>query len=165
MSHSAAGSFDEKLSQEAEDTSRHRPWRSCRGHAKAPWSFWEIALMVAGFVVFWPVGLVILFWKLKKGELWQGSSTGVAPWSKWQGRDWSGRDLSSWRPRGGFGPSTGNSAFEDYKTRELERLERERQRLFEEQKAFGEFMERLKRARDQEEFDRFMSERRQGPAA
>ncbi len=116
--------------------------------------------MVTGFIVFWPVGLVILIWKLKKGELWRGSAAGEAPWAKWQGTDWQ-----SWRERRGFGGSSGNSAFEDYKTRELERLERERQRLFEEQKAFGEFLERLKRARDQEEFDRFMSERRQQPSA
>lgn len=163
MSHSATGGFDERYTSEAapENGERRRHWR-CGGHAKAPWSFWEVAVMVAGFVVFWPVGLVILFWKLKKGELWRGSATAQAPWSKWQG---GGGDWQSWRQRRGFGASSGNSAFEDYKSRELDRLEKERQRLFEEQKAFGEFMDRLKRARDQQEFDRFMSERRQDPAA
>jgi hypothetical protein len=160
MSHSATGGFDEAYANQAaaDDGSQRRHWR-CGSQARAPWSFWEIALMVTGFVVFWPVGLVILFWKLKKGELWRGSSTAQAPWSKWQGGDWQ-----SWRQRGGFAASSGNSAFEDYKSRELDRLEKERQRLFEEQKAFGEFMDRLKRAKDQEEFDRFMSERRQDPA-
>ena len=49
--------------------------------------------------------------------------------------------------------SSGNSAFDSYRDETLRRLE-------EEQRAFGEFMERLKRARDQEEFERFMSERR-----
>ena len=30
--------------------------------------------MVAGFVVFWPLGLVALFLKWKNGEMWRGSS-------------------------------------------------------------------------------------------
>jgi len=49
--------------------------------------------------------------------------------------------------------TSGNSAFDAYREETLKRLE-------EEQKAFGDFMERLKRARDQEEFERFMAERR-----
>ena len=49
--------------------------------------------------------------------------------------------------------SSGNSAFDSYRDETLKRLE-------EEQRAFGDFMERLKRARDREEFERFMAERR-----
>lgn len=41
--------------------------------------------------------------------------------------------------------SSGNAAFDQFRDETLRRLE-------EEQKGFGEFMERLKRARDQEEF-------------
>jgi hypothetical protein len=43
-------------------------------------------------------------------------------------------------------------------------MEQIRRRLSEEQKAFGEFLDRLKRAKDQEEFDRFMAERQAPPA-
>ena len=50
-------------------------------------------------------------------------------------------------------------AFDEYKAGELERLERERQRLAEEQKAFGDFLDELKRKQDREEFDRFMASR------
>ncbi len=49
--------------------------------------------------------------------------------------------------------SSGNVAFDAYREETLRRLE-------EEQRAFGAFMERLKRARDREEFERFMDERR-----
>lgn len=49
--------------------------------------------------------------------------------------------------------SSGNAAFDQYREETIRRLE-------EEQGAFGDFMERLKRARDQEEFERFMNERR-----
>ncbi|PKQ02859.1 MAG: hypothetical protein CVT72_16255, partial [Alphaproteobacteria bacterium HGW-Alphaproteobacteria-11] len=54
--------------------------------------------------------------------------------------------------------SSGNTAFDSYRDEALKRLE-------EEQKAFGEFMERLRRAKDQTEFDQFMSERRTGDGA
>ena len=53
--------------------------------------------------------------------------------------------------------SSGNAAFDAYRDETLKRLE-------EEQRAFGDFMERLKRARDQEEFERFMAERRSNAA-
>jgi hypothetical protein len=42
----------------------------------------------------------------------------------------------------------------------LRRLDEERRMLEEEQKAFREFVEKLRRAKDQDEFDRFMAERR-----
>jgi hypothetical protein len=124
------------------------------------WSFWEIALIVAAFIVFWPLGLIALFWKLAKGELWTGSSQSVAPWSRFKGQD-----IKRWAFRDELTPTSGNSAFDAYKAQELERLEQERRRLAEEQRAFGVFLDRLKKAKDQEEFDRFMSERRQPPTA
>ena len=57
--------------------------------------------------------------------------------------------------------SSGNRAFDEYRTETLRRLE-------EEQREFKEFLERLRFAKDRAEFDQFMSERRtrsqdQGP--
>jgi hypothetical protein len=76
-----------------------------------------------------------------------------APWARWQG-------LNSHRLRhDGAGHHAGNAAFEAYKARELEKLDEMRRKLIEEERAFGEFLARLKRAKDQEEFDRFMAER------
>ena len=49
--------------------------------------------------------------------------------------------------------SSGNRAFDDYRDGELRRLE-------EEGREFRAFLERLRRARDKEEFDRFMAENR-----
>jgi hypothetical protein len=144
------------MSQSASGTIEHsgegERRRGCAG--KGRWSGWEIAAIVLGFVIFWPVGLIALFWKLFKGELWPGSRDGNAPWAKWQGFD-----VNKWRWQDGFRTHSGNSAFEAYKTRELEKLEQLRRKLAEDQKAFGEFVERVKRAKDQEEFDRFMAER------
>lgn len=65
-------------------------------------------------------------------------------------KDWVSDKVSGASASAG---SSGNAAFDDYRDETMRRLE-------EEQRAFGDFMERLKRARDQEEFERFMSERR-----
>ena len=54
--------------------------------------------------------------------------------------------------------SSGNRAFDDYKSETLKRLE-------DEQKEFLEFIERLRKAKDKVEFDQFMAERKNRPAA
>ena len=155
MSQSTSGTFEPGYENSGSHQS-HR--RGCRWGGKS-WSFWEIGLIVAAFIVFWPLGVAALIWKFAKGELWPGSSQSGAPWSRFKHQD-----IKRWAWRDELSPTSGNSAFDAYKTRELERLEQERRRLADEQRAFGEFLDRLKKAKDQDEFDRFMSERRQPPA-
>jgi len=55
---------------------------------------------------------------------------------------------------------TGNAAFDEYRRAELDRLEAQRRALEEESRAFSDFVEELKRARDREQFDAFMAKRR-----
>jgi Protein of unknown function (DUF2852) len=115
-----------------------------------PWRGWEIALMVIGFVVFWPVGLAILFW-----ILWR-KREGASPPPAWLGR------LTS------VAAGSGNSAFEAWKQGEVDRLEQERRKLADAEREFAAFLDQLKRARDREEFDRFMAARAraaEGPSA
>ena len=118
---------------------RHRcgPWRGIAPHG------FEIALMVLGFVLFWPLGLAILFlifWRRSYGE---------------------GGSLPGWMSRNPafLARDSGNSAFEEWKRSELDRLEAERRRLADAQREFSEFLDRLRRAKDRDEFDRFMMER------
>ena len=111
---------------------------SWRGAAVRRFHPVEFVAMIVGFVIFWPVGLAILAWKK-----WTG--TAPAQRSALQAIELQG--------------DTGNSAFEDFKSAELARLEDERRRLVEAQAQFGDFLDRLKRARDREEFERFMTER------
>jgi hypothetical protein len=127
-------------------------------------SGWEIAAMVGGFILFFPVGLAILgylIWRKKMGE------RGFEPAAfKGEMKRWKHEMKAQWRGRGpglGFG-SSGNGAFDDYRAEVLRRLEEERRKLDDEQRAFGEFVLKLRRAKDQEEFDRFMTERNGGPA-
>jgi len=106
-----------------------------------------IALTILGFIIWWPVGLALLAFIIGSGRM-----------SCWKGRGhWhESMNPGAW---GRSGPSSGNRAFDDYRTETLRRLE-------EEQREFREYLERLRLAKDKTEFDQFMAERRnrQGPA-
>lgn len=119
------------------------------------WTPLTIALMVIGFFVFWPLGLLMLayiIWGHRVPEL-RRHFDGLK-------NDFRTEFRTEWR---GCGPRgftrSGNVAFDEYRERELKRLEEERRRLEEERREFETFMQNLRRARDQEEFDRFMRER------
>jgi hypothetical protein len=130
-----------------------------------------IALMVLGFFAWWPLGLVILAFILGSGRMscWNHRSDGH--WDSHMGRWQSkmermqekmerlrtrmerGRSGGDWW---GGARTSGNRAFDDYRTETLRRLE-------EEQREFKEFLERLRFAKDRSEFDQFMNERRNRP--
>jgi Protein of unknown function (DUF2852) len=124
----------------------------------ANWWAWHpgwIVLMVLGFVFWWPLGLAILFFTLwsRKMGCWSGHST-----ERWQAKMERVRDKMERFGQGGWGgPSSGNRAFDEYRSETLQRLE-------EEQKEFRDFLKRLRMARDKAEFDQFMAERRDRPA-
>jgi Protein of unknown function (DUF2852) len=139
----------------------------CGHKGKRKWSGVELAVIIGGFVAFWPVGLVALGIKLVKGELWAGSAHSVSPWTAYKNWQEARGDKpftfsgAHWGSHWGHGPqaSTGNAAFDAYKREQLDRLEAERRKLDDEQKAFAEHLAKLRRAKDQDEFDRFMAER------
>ncbi|HXT79979.1 MAG TPA: DUF2852 domain-containing protein [Acetobacteraceae bacterium] len=129
------------------------PWGFSRGMA--------IAATILGFILWWPIGLAILISMIWSGRMgcwgrraraefrnagWQGSPP---PWAQW--RAWC-------TGSGGERPAqtSGNRAFDEYRSETLRRLE-------EEQKEFGAFLDRLRFAKDKAEFDAFMAERRQRP--
>ena len=56
-------------------------------------------------------------------------------------------------PRSDSTPTSGNRAFDEYRTETLKRLE-------DEQREFRDFLERLRFAKDKDEFDQFMADRR-----
>jgi hypothetical protein len=121
------------------------------------WTPLTVALMVLGFVVFWPLGLAMLAY-----ILWGDHFHRMADDARAQFRSgpWGcGRSHRRGHAGpGGYGP-TGNVAFDEYRSRELERLEAERAKLEAMRTEFDEFLRELRRARDKEEFDRFMADR------
>ena len=116
-----------------------------------------IAVMVLGFILFWPVGVAILAYLLWSGRMGCGGGRN-GDMSRWQQRmaDRWDQKVERWgRDFRGFA-SSGNAAFDDYREETLRRLE-------EEQREFREFLERLRKAKDKAEFDQFMSDRRNVP--
>jgi hypothetical protein len=106
-----------------------------------------IGLMVLGFVVFWPLGLAILAFLIWSGRMGCRNGRAMRRWRE-QAEDW--RNTAWWSPPQ---RSSGNRAFDEYRTETLRRLE-------EEQREFQEFLDRLRVAKDKAEFDQFMAERR-----
>jgi hypothetical protein len=138
-------------------------WRGCA--PGEPWKAVEVLAMVLGFIVFWPIGLAILGWKIwQKKSGYQGDivSFGREKWANWW-RWGAGRWAFAANDAYGFGggtASTGNRAFDEWRAGKLARLEEEYQRLAAAEREFAEFMDYLRHARDREEFERFMNERR-----
>ncbi|HWA18174.1 MAG TPA: DUF2852 domain-containing protein [Devosia sp.] len=125
---------------------------------KPQWGPLTIALMVLGFILWWPLGLAMLAYILW-GERFGGSAEKAEAWMS-KSRAWcneqSHRHHGSY---GNWGRSSGNAAFDDYRAEQLKRLDEERKRLDEEIREFHEYMRNLHKARDREEFDRFMNQR------
>ena len=121
------------------------------------WTPATIALMVLGFVVFWPLGLAMLAYILF-GERLQAFKRDAN--EKFDGFARTCRGGGRWRNNGwGHHQASGNMAFDDWRKAELDRIEEERRKLDEMRSEFDAYMRELRRARDQEEFDRFMRER------
>jgi hypothetical protein len=120
-----------------------------------------IAVMVLGFVLFWPLGLAMLAYLLWSGRMSCGCSGHHG--RHWQNRFYGKSDRARSRVEDEVrnfsrGPSSGNRAFDDYREATLKRLE-------EEEREFREFLIKLRQAKDKVEFDQFMAERKTPPAS
>jgi Protein of unknown function (DUF2852) len=120
-----------------------------------------IALMVLAFIVFWPLGLAILAFMIWSGRMGCGFHHGSPRWQHKMERMQERMDrLRRRMERGsefwGGPPSSGNRAFDEYRSDTLRRLE-------EEQREFHDFLARLRMAKDKAEFDQFMADRRRRP--
>ena len=102
---------------------------------KPAWIF----AMVIGFIFFWPVGLALLFYMIWSNRMGCKSA---------KRRNWRNHNTGR----------TGNTAFDAYREETLKRLEEERA-------AFTGFLEQLRSAKDQAEFDQFMASRQEPQTA
>lgn len=135
-----------------------------------------VILTILGFLWWWPLGLLILAVMIAGGRFGfrrRAAFAGEGPMLDWEhGGDRFERKIARMqekiekvrdrmervRNRGAWSGSgrSGNSAFDEYRTETLKRLE-------EEQREFKDFLGRLRFAKDRAEFDQFMTERRRGP--
>lgn len=127
-----------------------------------------IALMILSFFVFFPLGLAMLAFLIWSGRMSCGNYGSNDRWSHKMARMQDKMDRMRDRAaRGGFGgfgngfwgaaPTSGNRAFDEYRSETLKRLE-------DEQREFHDFLDRLRFAKDKNEFDQFMDDRRNRPA-
>jgi hypothetical protein len=108
------------------------------------WTPLSILAVVAGFIVWWPLGLAALAY-----VLWAGPIDTLADDGARRLREAFG--TRSAPKESGMG--SGNAAFDAYKAETLRRLETE-------QAEFADYVNRLREARDREEFERFVAERK-----
>jgi hypothetical protein len=137
----------------------------CGGFAR--WRPLELVAMVLGFIVFWPIGLAIIAFKMWQKRSGYGGDVFSFAEERAQAarnacRGWGGQGAGRGARGfgGGWGPRpTGNTAFDDWRNGELARLEEERRKLEAAEREFAEHIEQLRRARDREQFEEFMRAR------
>jgi hypothetical protein len=126
----------------------------------SPWHPGWIAFTILGFIFWWPVGLALLFFTLGSRKMGCWSQDRFE--NKMQRMQYKMERMRNRMETRGFGfrgfgpPTSGNRAFDEYRMETLRRLE-------EEQVEFKDFLDRLRHAKDKEEFDQFMAQHRQRP--
>ncbi len=127
-----SAAYDAPLPAKAGWLTRAEAWLDDKG--KGAW----IAVMVLGFIFFWPVGLALLAYMIWSKRMFSKSCRA-------RGHSARRNAMAAIKP-------SGNSAFDAYKEETLHRLQSE-------QDAFEAFLERLREAKDKAEFDQFMEDR------
>lgn len=145
--------------------------RSVQESGRSPRSsvpFIAIAAIVLGFIVYWPVGLALLFL-----TIWRDRIFAYPPIRKAIDGDLPRPAKFSSSVRSAFGKRPDNSALAEYLEREQNRLKAEQQKLDELVQAFEAFKQAEREASDRRDFDEFLRAReavdndastREGPA-
>lgn len=107
-----------------------------------------ITAMVLGFVIFWPVGLALLFYILWSGRM---GCSNKRKFGRWHNTDNGNNAKGAFFNRHARSTSSGNVAFDEYRVETIKRLEQEEQE-------FRSYLEKLRHAKDKAEFDQFMGE-------
>jgi len=127
------------------DNTPNRSRRCSRGFGsgwgkRGNWSGFNIAAMVVGFVFFWPIGLVILYWIIKGNDVRTLPAAVREKWTIFSG-----------------GSRSGNVIFEEYQQTQYDRIREIKEEIRERGHRFANFREDAQRRADQEEFNRFMA--------
>lgn len=126
--------------------------RCCgRRGKRANWSGINIAAMVVGFVLFWPIGLFVLYW------IFTGRDVRDVP--RWVSQQWS-KVTGMRNGFDGFGQDGhgDNVVFDEFQQTQYDRIREIRDEIKERARRFTEFRADAKRRADKEEFNRFMAD-------
>lgn len=117
------------------------------------WTPVTIAMMIIGFMIFWPLGLAMIAYIVWGDRLDKFKSDVNAATDK--ASDMFTKGPVSFKSHA----RTGNVAFDDWREAELKRLHEERMKLDQMRAEFDDYARELRRAKDEEEFKDFMSHR------
>jgi len=129
----------------------YKSWSRCSGAfgkgvgRSAKWSGINIAAMVVGFVFFWPVGLVVLFWIMSGRQVQELPGAIREQWARMFGHDGSSAE------------AVDNVVFNEYQQTQYDRIREIKEEIKSRSTRFTEFRMNAKRRADQEEFNQFMS--------
>ena len=126
--------------------------RCCGGWGKgANWSGINIAAMVVGFVLFWPVGLFVLYWIVTGRD--------VRELPQWIHHQWSRITGMCSRDEGvSKDGRSDNVVFNEFQQTQHDRIREIREEIRERSRRFAQFRATAKRRADEEEFNRFMAD-------
>lgn len=131
------------------DSRRYRHSRhGCCGRGN--WSGLNIATMVIGFVVFWPVGLFLLYWNISGRDVRDIPGTIQDKWS-------AIFDGSFGRSKRKKDPMGENSVFEEFQQTQNDRVTEIKEEIKTRARRFRDFRSDAKRRADESEFKEFMS--------
>ncbi len=140
------------MSSSIGSTDNHAERRS-KGHCcgnwgrRGNWSGLNIAAMVVGFIIFWPVGLFLLYWIITGRSVKDLPQSLRAQWSRMTGNGHTnGVDSSD------------NVVFNEFQQTQYDRIREIKDEIKERSHRFAEFRANAKRRADEDEFNRFMAE-------
>lgn len=129
-----------------ENGTRSKDGGCCGFGARANWSGINIAAMVIGFVLFWPIGLFLLYWIISGHNV---ADLGARFAKKWNGFTGQGRARSH---------HTDNEFFNQFQQTQFDRIREIKEEIKDRAHRFAEFRTEAKRRADKEEFRRFMDD-------
>lgn len=125
--------------------SEKRQSRRCCG-SRGNWSGFNIAAMVVGFVLFWPVGLLVLFWIITGRNVRELPAAMQNIWARFFG-NWGSEGFAA----------NDNIVFNEFQQTQHDRIAEIKREIRERSKRFDEFRADAKRRADEAEFNQFMS--------
>ncbi len=124
----------------------------CGGRSKCGnWSGLNIATMVLGFVLFWPIGLLILYWNITGRNVKDLPQAIRHQWSRMKGCT-KGVDCFSDKRH------SDNAVFDEFQQTQHDRIDEIKEEIKVRSRRFGEFRADAKRRADEEEFNQFMAD-------
>ena len=118
--------------------------------SKGNWSPLNIGAMVFAFVLFWPIGLLVLYWNIKGRDARDLPGAVKEKWSSLFRRN-------SHHNRSEKNSMSNNSVFDEFQQTQYDRIAEIKEEIKERARRFNEFRSDAKRRAEEEEFNKFMA--------